>query len=477
MRWLEALHTAHVVVVGDVMLDRYWSGPARRISPEAPVPVVRITEHEERIGGAGNVAANAAALGVRVSLVGVVGTDPAADSLRELCRKHHIEDRFVALSSVATTVKLRVLAQHQQLLRLDFEHGEVTVPADLTAPFQVALPFANAVVFSDYAKGALTQASALIRLVKQAGKTIVVDPKGTDFARYAGADVITPNLHEFETVVGPCKDDTELVVRAQALCARHAFGAVVITRGDRGLVLIRADGSHHLHPTRARDVFDVTGAGDTVCATLACLLAVQVPLEQAVEIANLAAGLVVAKLGTAVVTRDELADALGQRARSASNILDRDGLRAAVSAARQRGERVVMTNGCFDILHAGHVRYLEAAAALGDRLIVAVNSDASVARIKGAGRPLNALSDRLEVLCRLRAVDWVIAFDADTPRDLIAEVLPDFLVKGGDYQIDQIAGGKEVLAAGGRVLALPYHAGFSSSKTIARARTLGVTPV
>ncbi|MSR13535.1 MAG: bifunctional D-glycero-beta-D-manno-heptose-7-phosphate kinase/D-glycero-beta-D-manno-heptose 1-phosphate adenylyltransferase HldE [Gammaproteobacteria bacterium] len=471
MRWLEALNSAHIVVVGDVMLDRYWSGPARRISPEAPVPVVRITSCDERLGGAGNVAANIAALGVKASLIGVTGSDAAAESLRAVCAAHGIAVQFCELPAIPTTVKLRVLAQHQQLLRLDFEQDpKAFLGADLSDLLSSVLPSVDVVVFSDYAKGALNGIEALIQSAKHCGKTVIVDPKGNDFSRYRGADVITPNLSEFEAVVGSSRDESELIARAQAMCERHDFGAVVITRGERGLLLVQSGGRSHALPTCARDVYDVTGAGDTVCATLACALAVGVPLDHAVEISNTAAGIVVGKLGTAVVTSAELAKALGQSTQLMRSILSIDEATVEVTAARLRGERIVMTNGCFDLLHTGHVRYLEAAAALGDRLVVAVNSDASVARLKGAERPINSLADRLEVLSRLRAVDWVTSFDADTPHELIATLRPDVLVKGGDYQLEDIVGGSEVIAAGGRVLSLPFHPGYSSSRIIAAAR-------
>jgi D-beta-D-heptose 7-phosphate kinase/D-beta-D-heptose 1-phosphate adenosyltransferase len=471
LHWLETLVGKRILVCGDVMLDRYWAGSAQRISPEAPVPIVRVRTQQERVGGAANVAANVAALGGSAALLGLTGDDPAADALMALCRESRIDARFVRQPQVTTTVKLRVLAQHQQLLRLDFEEGNDSRDiADLRSPFATLLATTDVVVFSDYAKGALRDVTALIGDAKAAGKPVIVDPKGQDFGRYAGADVITPNLHEFESVAGTCRDEEELVARAVELCRAHGLGAVLVTRGERGVSLTRSDGSALHLAAEARDVFDVTGAGDTVCASLACALAAGLDLEQAVAVANRAAGIVVGKLGTAVVTAAELATALTPNHGAPPMVVSREELLALVHTSRSRGERIVMTNGCFDVLHAGHVRYLEAAAALGERLIVAVNSDESVRRLKGAGRPLNPVESRMEVLGRLRAVDWVVAFEEDTPRALIAEVLPDVLVKGGDYQIGDIAGAQEVSAAGGRVLTLPYHEGFSSTRVIEAAR-------
>ncbi len=458
--------SAPIVVIGDVMLDRYWRGIAARISPEAPVPIVRVTGDEERVGGAANVAVNAAALGAQVSLVGVTGDDSAADSLEALCRSHHLTTRFIRRKEASTTVKLRVVAQHQQLLRLDFEGlMDSAAPHEIQVTLQELLAPAKVVVFSDYAKGALSDIGSLLAMVKAAGKIAIVDPKGLDFARYAGADLVTPNMSEFEAVVGKCGDDEELVTRARALCSAHAFGAVLITRGEHGMTLVPAQGAATQLGARAHEVFDVTGAGDTVCAALAWALAGGASLERAVELANCAAGIAVGKFGTAVVTGPELAEFMAQAGRTAG-ASEGDAVWSELAAARQRGLRIVMTNGCFDILHVGHVRYLEEAAALGDRLLVAVNSDASVKRLKGESRPFNELAARMEVLRRLRAVDWVVSFESDTPRDLIAQVLPDLLVKGGDYQSADIAGAEEVLRAGGRVLTLPFHAGFSSTQIL-----------
>jgi D-beta-D-heptose 7-phosphate kinase/D-beta-D-heptose 1-phosphate adenosyltransferase len=460
------------------MLDRYWRGPASRISPEAPVPVVRIREQEDRIGGAGNVAANAVALGARVTLVGLTGADADADALEALCNARGLRAQLLREPAATTTVKLRVMAQHQQLLRVDFEDEPQTLSPAVAARLEPLLRSTlekdsatrrAVVVFSDYAKGALAAVSSLLGCARAYGAFCIVDPKGRDFARYQGADLLTPNLGEFEAVVGVCADLPTLVTRARELCARHALGAVLVTRGEAGMSLVTAAGEALHLSAVARDVFDVTGAGDTVCAALAWAIAAGDNLSEAVRLANSAAGIAVGKLGTAVVTRAELARVDSDLPARRHQILDRVTLLERVAEARARGERIVMTNGCFDILHVGHVRYLEAAAALGDRLIVAINTDASVRRLKGPRRPVNALADRMEVLQRLSAVDWVVPFDEDTPRDLIAAVLPDILVKGGDYEVAAIAGAAEVQAAGGQVLTLPFHAGHSTTAMLARA--------
>ena len=466
---LSLMRGARVMVVGDLLLDRYWYGATRRISPEAPVPVVLVDSVEERVGGAANVAANAAALDAVVLLVGIAGEDAAGERLKQLCRDATVEPIFAARAGHETVVKLRVVSQHQQLVRLDFERP---APPDLgdevAALVSKHLARCDVLVVSDYAKGATSRVQEVIAHARAAGKCVIVDPKGTDFSRYAGASLITPNLHEFEAVVGSCADDAELVSKAQSLCERFAFDAVLVTRGEAGMSLVRP-GQPPLHlEARSRDVFDVTGAGDTVCAVTAVALAAGQDLPNAVALANVAAGVVVGKFGAANVSIEELDVALTARESARRGVLSIDELLDERAQAKRRGEIVVMTNGCFDLLHEGHVRYLREAKALGTRLVVAVNDDASVATLKGASRPLNPLASRMCVLSALDAVDWVVPFSGDTPRDLIAAVLPDVLVKGGDYKIDDIAGGAEVQAAGGRVTTVSFHDGFSTTSLVER---------
>lgn len=462
------LKTGRIAVIGDVMLDRYWSGAATRISPEAPVPVLRVRGQEDRIGGAANVAANAVAVGTQTTLAGLIGDDADGQAIESLCRAVGITPMLLR-NAAPSTVKLRALAQHQQLLRLDFEAPPAAGAAtSLLVDAPRIFAGAGAIVLSDYAKGALDQPQAWIDKARAARIPVIVDPKHQDFGRYAGADLLTPNLAEFHAAVGICADEPTLVERAISLCRQHGFGGLLVTRGEHGMSLVRP-GFSPLHlPAQARDVFDVTGAGDTVCALLACGLAAGLDLPTATALANIAAGIVVGKLGTAVVSNEELTAATRPAEGAVlKGVLTEAQLLAEVAMARSRGQRIVMTNGCFDLLHVGHLRYLEAAAALGDRLIVAVNTDASVKRLKGPSRPINSTATRMEVLAGLRAVDWVTAFEEDTPQRLIAAVGPDVLVKGGDYTVDQIAGAAEVLARGGRVLTLPFHEGHSTTGLIA----------
>jgi D-beta-D-heptose 7-phosphate kinase / D-beta-D-heptose 1-phosphate adenosyltransferase len=461
---------ATVLVAGDVMLDRYWFGPASRISPEAPVPVVRVDEIEERPGGAGNVAVNLAALGVSTRLVAVTGDDEAAAGLERLLRAAGVETRLVARTGAPTITKLRILSRNQQLIRLDFEGALDAGAAQLlAAQFLGLLEGSGAVVLSDYGKGALAEVRGLIETCRAAGVPVLVDPKGNDFGRYRGATVITPNQAEFEAVVGSCRDEDEFAARGERLRSELGLAHLLVTRSEKGMTLVSAEGPTHL-PAEAREVYDVTGAGDTVIAVTAAGLALGLPMATAAGLANLAAGIVVGKLGVASVTPGELSHALHLRGKGGRGMVSEAELLALVAEARRRDERVVMTNGCFDILHAGHVAYLEEAKTLGDRLIVAVNDDDSVRRLKGASRPVNPLEDRLAVLAGLAAVDWVVPFSEDTPERIIRSVVPDVLVKGGDYRPEQVAGGDCVIRAGGEVRILPFRSGRSTSGMIERIR-------
>ena len=468
---LPAFDRASVLVVGDVMLDRYWYGPTSRISPEAPVPVVKVDAIEERPGGAANVAMNIAALGAASQLIGLTGEDDAARVLSETLKNVNVRCDFVAVKTHPTIIKLRVLSRNQQLLRLEFVEGFDQVdPEPIHQRLRQSLATAGALVLSDYAKGALASVQTMIRLAREANVPVLIDPKGTDFERYRGATLLTPNLSEFEAVVGKCKNEEEIVSRGMQLVADYELSALLVTRSENGMTLLQP-GKAPLHlPTQAQEVFDVTGAGDTVIGVLAATLAAGDSLEDACFMANAAAGVVVGKLGTSTVSPVELENAIHARPEEGFGIMNEAQLKIAVEQARKRGEKVVMTNGVFDILHAGHVSYLANARKLGDRLIVAVNSDASTKRLKGSSRPVNPLVNRMIVLGALEAVDWVVAFEEDTPQRLIASVLPDLLVKGGDYKPEDIAGSKEVWANGGDVRVLNFEDGISTTNIIKTIR-------
>ncbi|NGO00184.1 bifunctional D-glycero-beta-D-manno-heptose-7-phosphate kinase/D-glycero-beta-D-manno-heptose 1-phosphate adenylyltransferase HldE [Grimontia sp. S25] len=458
---------ADVLVVGDVMLDRYWYGPTGRISPEAPVPVVKINQTEERPGGAANVAMNIAALGGKAQLIGLVGQDEQAQVLNDTLSSLKVECDFVGLENYPTITKLRVMSRNQQLIRLDFEEGFHDVDIQpILARIEAALPKAKAMILSDYAKGALENVQPMIQLARQAGVATLVDPKGADFERYRGATLLTPNMSEFEAVVGTCRTEEDIVERGLALIEKFEFEALLVTRSENGMTLLRKGHEPLNLPTLAKEVYDVTGAGDTVISVLAASLAAGKPIEDACALANAAAGVVVGKLGTSTLSTIELTEAVHGSHHSGYGVVTEEQLKAAVQMAQSRGEKVVMTNGCFDILHAGHVAYLNEAAKLGDRLIVAVNTDESVRGLKGPGRPVNPTDRRMAVLAGLGAVDWVVPFGEETPKRLISEVLPNLLVKGGDYKPEDIAGGEEVIAAGGEVRVLNFEDGCSTTEII-----------
>ena len=448
---------AQILVVGDLMLDRYWQGPTSRISPEAPVPVVKVEQLEDRVGGAGNVALNIAALGAGASIVGVVGEDEAAHSLETRFSSAGIHTDFQVSADKPTITKLRVISRHQQLLRLDFEQQFTAADTDQIAD-KVAAYLANVsvLVVSDYGKGALQNPVELIQAARQRGIPVLADPKGSDFSRYKGATLITPNMGEFEAVVGPCESEAAIVEKGLALLVELDLEALLVTRGEHGMTLLR-QGMPEFHlPARAREVFDVTGAGDTVISVLAAALGAGEALPAAVVLANLAASIVVGKLGTATISAPELRRALQLEQGHGRGVVNEEQLLVDLADARAHGENIVFTNGCFDILHAGHVGYLEQARGLGQRLIVAVNADESVRRLKGEGRPINSEDRRMAVLAGLESVDWVLVFGDDTPERLLELVRPDILVKGGDYKKEEVVGWEIVEAYGGKVQALDF---------------------
>jgi len=460
-----------VLVVGDVMLDQYWHGATSRISPEAPVPVVHINRVDERPGGAANVAIGVSALGAAVHLLGLTGQDVASEILSQLLVKEGVQHHFEKIAEHHTITKLRVLSRNHQMIRLDQEkmfEKSLNALDLLQARYDEILNNVSVVILSDYGKGTLAESVALIEKARAKNKVVLVDPKSTNFSRYRGASVITPNLKEFEAVAGACPTTEILVEKARQVLTTHNIDAMVVTRSEKGLSVIFANGEAAHIPAVAREVHDVTGAGDTVVAMLGVALAAGMTLVEAASLGNIAAGIVVGKLGAATVTVSELEVVLGQDQTVSLGVMTEESLLSAVRLSRSKGERIVFTNGCFDILHSGHVLYLEQAKRLGDRVIVAVNDDASVSRLKGPSRPINALSDRLQVLAGLRAVDWVVTFSDDTPERLIKRIVPDMLVKGGDYHdLEALPGALFVLSQGGEVRTLGLQEGRSTTRLIA----------
>ena len=455
------------------MLDEYWFGDTARISPEAPVPVVRAGSAEQRPGGAANVALNVAALGALSTLVAVVGQDERGAMLTRSLEQRSVRCELFRSPTLPTIHKLRVLARNQQLLRIDAEHSLQACADEFGSLYERLVREADVVILSDYGKGTLCRVEELVAAGRAAKIPVLIDPKGTDFKRYRGAYVLTPNRSEFEAVVGRCSDEADLLRKGESLRKDLDLDLLLVTRGEQGMTLFEQDAEPLTLPTQAREVFDVTGAGDTVIALLGAGIAAGLAPADAAALANLGAGIVVGKIGAATTTRSELQRALHSQGSGGRGLVDVPELIALVAEAKARGQRVVLTNGCFDILHAGHVSYLEEEKSCGDRLIVAVNDDDSVRRHKGATRPVNSLADRMAVLAGLASVDWVVPFSEDTPAELIAKVVPDVLVKGGDYRVEQIAGGDTVLKNGGEVRVLGFKPGRSTSALIDALRKSG----
>jgi D-beta-D-heptose 7-phosphate kinase / D-beta-D-heptose 1-phosphate adenosyltransferase len=476
---LPALSRTPLLVVGDAMLDVYVDGAVERISPEAPAPVLRHFGDRSLAGGAANVAANIARLGAPARLIALVGEDEGAGRLGRLLNEAGVAFDAVVDPNRPTSLKTRVMSGAHQLLRVDREHilaAAIEIEDALLARIEAALPQAQGLVLSDYAKGALTDRVLRETIVtaRKHGLAVFVDPKRRDFSAYAGATLITPNRSELAAASGlPCESDEEIEVAARRIIAQTG-SAVLVTRSDKGMSFI-ADRVAPIHmPTKAKQVFDVSGAGDTVIAAIACCRANGVPIEQTMRIANLAAGVAVGKPGVATVSWDELRAADDRELPSHMKkgaLATRDEAKAIREHWRHDGLSVGFTNGCFDLLHPGHIATLRFAAENCDRLIVAVNSDASTARLKGPSRPIQGEQARATVLGAIHCVDLVVIFDEDTPYDSIAALRPDVLVKGADYADSEIVGADIVKAAGGRVLRAPIMEGLSTTRLIARGAT------
>ena len=462
-----------LLVVGDVMLDKYIWGEVGRISPEAPVPVVRATHQSEQPGGAANVAMNLARLGAQTVVVGFTGGDENEALLAASLRSNGIVPVFVASDGFPTITKLRILGGRQQMLRLDSERVGARPVADsqlLIEKVLAELPGCHAVVLSDYAKGVLTPqvCQAIIEAARRRGAPVLVDPKAEDYSRYRGATTICPNLGELAVATRLDVANLDgMFSAAEAMVPALGLEFLIATLSEKGIALIRP-GNRFLAPAVARQVFDVSGAGDTVIAVLALCLASGLKPETAVQVANFAAGVVVGKVGTVPVEKHELLAALAPEIalHGEDKVLTRSELVSRVSLWKANGERVVFTNGCFDLLHIGHITVLEQARRFGDRLIVAINSDASVSSIKGPTRPIVGERERARVLAALAAVDAVVVFDEPTPLELIVAARPDVIVKGGDYGVDTVVGAREVLSWGGQVKIVPIVQGFSTTRLL-----------
>ena len=463
---LDFRHTS-ILVIGDLMLDKYWMGDTSRISPEAPVPVVKVTGTESRLGGAANAALNAYALGAEVTLAGIIGNDEQGQQLKKLLAEKNIRDCTLTADNCLTIMKLRMISRNQQVVRADFEEPfPVEIIEKITDEVCELIAEHDVVLLSDYNKGTLNSCARIIEAANQLDKKVIIDPKGHDFSRYSGAYVLTPNMSEFETIVGKCHNEQEMFHKAAKLIADLDLSALLLTRSEKGMTLFLPDGSHHHFNARAHEVYDVTGAGDTVIGVLATALARGIALPEAVLLSNTAAGISVGRMGAVTVSPLELKLALDSSGNSPTGITTPEQLKALVDFEKSLGKKVVFTNGCFDILHSGHTQYLMEAGKLGDRLIVAINDDESVRRLKGPERPINTVEDRMAVLSSLKYVDWVVSFSTDTPEDLLRLLEPDILVKGGDYGIDEVVGADIVKSYGGEVKVLSLQQGVSTTNII-----------
>jgi D-beta-D-heptose 7-phosphate kinase/D-beta-D-heptose 1-phosphate adenosyltransferase len=458
-----------VLVIGDVMLDEYTFGHVERISPEAPVPILRVEEHQLRLGGAANVAANISSLGIKVSLMGICGDDDTGSLLVKEMQRHSVDSKLLKSDDVNTIVKKRIIANQQQLIRIDQESRiDSQVSKNLYKKFLEIYIDYDLVVISDYGKGSLIDHQKYIKSCNLKNISVLIDPKGGDFDRYKNATLMTPNLREFEEIVGTIKNNDELVDKAISLKNELGLRYLIVTLGPEGVLMVDDQNNVHMMTSEAKQVYDVSGAGDTIIAVLAVLIVNDYEFVSALKIANVAAGLAVGKVGTSVISYRELDNALNTKDNTIQSLHSIDQLMPIIEQAKLENKKIVMTNGCFDILHAGHVTYLKEAAKLGNILIVAINSDISVSKLKGKSRPINPLEMRATVLSSLSAVDYVISFEEDTPEKLYELVLPDILVKGSDYSKEEIAGADIITSNGGMVKLIDLVEGFSTTSIIDR---------
>jgi D-beta-D-heptose 7-phosphate kinase/D-beta-D-heptose 1-phosphate adenosyltransferase len=476
-RILNGFHAARVLVLGDVMLDRFVYGSVERISPEAPIPVVSVERFLDMPGGAANVARNIAAMGARVVLLGVVGEDVWAQDLRtQLKLSPTIDAHLIADSSRPTSVKTRYVADGQQVMRADRESRmalQAPIEGALLDRYSVALRDASVIVLSDYAKGVLSDSAtrAAIDIARRAGKTIIVDPKAKDFGKYRGATILTPNRLELQQACGQeCIADEQVVDGARRLLDQGVCDVMIVTRGKDGMSVIQADGSAVHLPTAARQVFDVSGAGDTAVAAISLSIAAGAEVGEAAALANIAGGIVVGKRGTATVTTAEILAALRPFDGRADpqKIFALDTVLQLARSWREQGLKIAFANGCFDLLHPGHISLLEQARRSADRLIVGLNADLSIRRLKGPNRPVQSEVARATVLASMKSVDAVVIFAEDTPINLIETLEPDVLVKGADYTLDKVVGADFVISRGGEVLLAELLTGHSTTDTVKR---------
>jgi len=462
------MSNSKILVIGDVMLDEYWFGDSDRISPEAPTPIVNVVKKEYRIGGAGNVALNLFELGTNVTLVCSIGKDLEGKILKNILKKKFLKNYFLIKKS-KTIKKLRIFCQNNQMIRLDIESNKDEYKIKLDKNLKKQIDKSNLVILSDYGKGALSDVKNIIKYAKSKRKLIIIDPKGSNFLKYSNATILTPNYKEFLTVVGEVKNKTDFKKKSRNLIKKIKIKGLLITQGKDGMTLVTKDKIIH-RKSFAQDVFDVTGAGDTVIATFSSYLNNGSSLIKSMEMANIAASIVIKKIGTATANKKEIEEILNHTDIKLNKkyYKNEKDLFKLLQHIKSKNKKIVLTNGCFDILHPGHIHLLQEAKKLGNFLIVAINSDNSVNKLKGSGRPFNRLSSRIKMLTSLACVDLVISFNAISPENIIKKISPDILVKGGDYKVNNIIGGNYVKSYNGQVKVIKLKKGHSTSKILSR---------
>ncbi len=472
LKLIQGLNSGKILIIGDVMLDKYYYGEVQRISPEAPVPIAHIKNEENTLGGAANVAHNLALLGCQVKLLGVVGKDNYCSELKSILEEKGIEDCLLISGKRSTTTKLRIIGAHQQMMRVDFEDSmslDPEIEAQLLEIIKDEIKNQyDCVILSDYAKGVCTESicTLVINNCKNRKIPVLVDPKGQKWDKYQNAFLITPNIKELSDIAGTAinNEDDLITTYGREILQKYGIANLIVTRSEKGLSLINSTQVNHI-PTKAKEVFDVSGAGDTVVAVLAMLISNGTDLNMAAEIANFAAGIVVGKIGTYALHKDELIEAVQNefsKSDFSRKILSWREAQTLVTKWRSKNETIVFTNGCFDILHTGHITYLEKAKKLGNRLIIGLNTDNSIQRLKGPLRPIFNETDRAKLLASLESVDMVVLFDQDTPAEILRLLRPDVLVKGSDYKVEEVIGREYA----GRVELISFENGYSTSNII-----------
>lgn len=454
-----------ILVAGDIILDTYTYGKVDRISPEAPVIVLKKHKEENRLGGAANVALNLKMLGAHVKLIGSIGKDSNAKNVKKLLKSFEIESFLSESERMVTIHKNRFVSDQQQIIRVDIEDKK-TIEEDKKFFYKIffsTFKEYDIIIFSDYNKGTLINIKDLIKLCKAENKTIIVDPKGSNFNKYKYASILTPNLKEFKAVVGSCNNESDIIIEGSKLIKELCLKSIIITRGKNGLTLINKDETVQNFSAKTKDVFDVTGAGDTFVATLALGLSKNKSLLKAIELANLAAGKVVGKFGTSFIRSEELEDKFTLH-------LSKSKLIKIIKSQKEVGKKIVFTNGCFDILHPGHLKSLKEAKQFGDILVVAINSDDSVRKLKGNSRPINKLKNRIDMLSYINVIDFIIDFSERTPLKLIKSLKPDVLVKGNDYKVTEVIGADFVISTGGTVNLIELDKDYSTTNIIREMR-------